>query len=139
VAQVPELLPLLERGARGRAWRFGHPFFIRNCRVGILNDLGEILQPNVVVLLIGERPGLATAESLSAYMAFRPAAGQTDVNRNLISNIHVRGTPPAEAAERVLRLAARMMRDQMSGVALKEEPPESRDPARCLTEAPPRS
>src|SRR5262245_15875478 len=74
-AQVPELLPLLLTQARQGAWTVGEPFFVRHCRVGILNDVGELLDPAVVVLLIGERPGLATAESLSAYMAYRPRTG----------------------------------------------------------------
>jgi ethanolamine ammonia-lyase small subunit len=69
VAQVPRLLPLLEREAVGRGWSFGRPFVIRYCRVGVMNEIGTYLDPAVVVLLIGERPGLATAESLSAYMA----------------------------------------------------------------------
>jgi ethanolamine ammonia-lyase small subunit len=125
VAQVPDLLPLLERGARRLGWQFGQPFFIRHCRVGVLNDIGAALEPTVAVLLIGERPGLATAESLSAYLAYRPRPGQTDAHRNLISNIHARGTPPAEAAERILRLAARMMQLQAGGVAVKEEGPAS--------------
>jgi ethanolamine ammonia-lyase small subunit len=94
---------------------------IRYCRVGVLNDLGELLDPEVVVLLIGERPGLATADSLSAYMAYRPRAGHTDAERNLISNIHVRGVAPATAAVRIIRLAARLRQLQLSGVAVKEE------------------
>lgn len=121
VAQLPELLPRILDGARGLGWRIGQPFFIRHCRVGVLNDLGEALDPAVAVLLIGERPGLATAESLSAYMAYRPRTGHTDAQRNLISNIHPRGTPPDEAAVRILHLAERMMREQVSGVALKAE------------------
>jgi ethanolamine ammonia-lyase small subunit len=124
VAQVPELLPLLEQGAHRLGWRFGRPFFVRHCRVGVLNDFGEALDPVVAVLLIGERPGLTTAESLSAYLAYRPRPGQTDAHRNLISNIHARGTPPAEAAGRILRLAERMMRLRTGGVAVKEERPE---------------
>ncbi len=95
VAQVPALLPLLHSEATARGWRFGQPFFIRHCRVGVLNDLGELLDPAVVILLIGERPGLATAKSLSAYMAYRPRHGHDDACRNLISNIHARGVPPA--------------------------------------------
>ena len=63
----------------------GVAFVIRHCRVGILNEIGELLKPQAAVLLIGERPGLATATSLSAYMAFRPTRGQTDADRNLIS------------------------------------------------------
>jgi ethanolamine ammonia-lyase small subunit len=121
VAQVPLLLSALEQGAQQRGWRFGQPFAIRYCRVGVLNDIGELLDPAVVVLLIGERPGLATAESLSAYMAYRPRPGHTDAERNLISNIHGRGVAPAAAAARILRLAKRLRQLQTSGVAVKEE------------------
>ena len=122
-AQVPRLLPLLATGTRERGWRFGRPFFVRHCRVGVLNDVGDLLGADVVVLLIGERPGLATAESLSAYLAFRPRPGDTDANRNLLSNIHARGVPPEDAAPRVLALAERMRRMGTSGVAVKEELP----------------
>jgi ethanolamine ammonia-lyase small subunit len=122
-AQVPALLPLLEEQTRALGWGFGQPFFVRHCRVGVLNDVGDLLHPEVVVLLIGERPGLATAESLSAYMAFRPRAGHTDARRNLISNIHARGVPPAEAAPRILALAALLRRLEASGVAVKEARP----------------
>jgi ethanolamine ammonia-lyase small subunit len=89
--------------------------------VGVLNDIGELLDPAVVVLLIGERPGLATAESLSAYMAYRPRAGHDDARRNLISNIHARGVAPDEAAPRIARLAERMIFLAASGVEVKEE------------------
>jgi ethanolamine ammonia-lyase small subunit len=121
-AQVPDLLPLLAAGAITRGWKFGQPFVIRHCRVGILNDIGELLSPRVAVLLIGERPGLATAESLSAYMAYRPQPTHTDADRNLISNIHVRGTVPRKAAARILNLAAQMMLSDTSGYGLREEP-----------------
>src|SRR5262249_43781956 len=90
LTQAPGLLPLLAEGARVRGWSFGHPFVVRHCRVGLLNDVGELLHPSVAVVLIGERPGLATAESLSAYMAYSPRPGHTDAQRNVISNIHSR-------------------------------------------------
>jgi ethanolamine ammonia-lyase small subunit len=118
--QVPALLPLLAAEADRRGWRFGQSFFIRHGRVGTLNDIGEILDPCVAVLLIGERPGLATAESLSAYMAYRPRPGHDDARRNLISNIHHRGVLPEHAAPRIAQLAARMMELQASGIAVKE-------------------
>jgi ethanolamine ammonia-lyase small subunit len=121
VAQVPALLPLLQAEATARGWSWGQPFFIRHCRVGVLNDLGELLDPAVVILLIGERPGLATSESLSAYMAFRPHHGHDDSRRNLISNIHARGVPPDQAALRIACLAGALMRLGTSGVAVKEE------------------
>jgi ethanolamine ammonia-lyase small subunit len=120
-AQAPGLLPRLEEEARRRGWSFGRPFFIRYCRVGILNDIGDLLDPEIVVLLIGERPGLATAEGLSAYLAYRPRPGHTDAQRNLISNIHARGVSPEEAVRRILALAEQMRRRQSSGIAIKEE------------------
>jgi ethanolamine ammonia-lyase small subunit len=128
--QIPRLLPLLCEGARTQGWSIGSIFVIRYCRVGILNDIGELLKPRVAVLLIGERPGLATAESLSAYMAYRPKASDTDANRNLISNIHVRGVSPEYAAQRILNLAALMMKTHKSGYQLREEPPAEVAPAR---------
>jgi ethanolamine ammonia-lyase small subunit len=119
-AQVPALLPLLLDTATNRGWRIGQPFVVRHCRVGVLNDVGEQLDPQVVVLLIGERPGLATAESLSAYLAYRPRPGDTDARRNLISNIHAAGVPHAEAVERILSLADQLRTQQRSGVEVKE-------------------
>jgi ethanolamine ammonia-lyase small subunit len=123
ITQSPALLPLLIAGARARNWTIGRTFAVRYCRVGIMNDVGDLLHPEILVLLIGERPGLATAESLSAYLAYRPHAGNSDADRNLISNIHARGTTTAAAAERVLSLAAQMLSRRVSGATLKEEPP----------------
>ena len=121
-AQVPSLLPLLSAGAQARGWTVGQTFVIRHCRVGILNEIGELLSPKAAVLLIGERPGLATAESLSAYMAYRPRQTHSDADRNLISNIHARGATPENAAVRILNLAARMMDVGASGYSLREGP-----------------
>lgn len=118
--QVPMLLPVLLEAAANRGWQIGQPFVIRHCRVGVLNDIGEQLDPQVVVLLIGERPGLATAESLSAYLAYRPRPGDTDARRNLISNIHSAGVSHEEAVERILSLAGQLRDQQRSGVAVKE-------------------
>jgi ethanolamine ammonia-lyase small subunit len=120
-AQVPALLPLLILGAREKRWTVGPSFVVHYCRVGILNEIGELLSPRVAVLLIGERPGLATAESLSAYMAYRPGASHTDADRNVISNIHARGLSPAEAAARILALAGRMAEKGTSGCLLEEK------------------
>lgn len=125
--QVPPLLPLIAEKiaekAQTRGWTLGQVFAVHYCRVGIMNDVGDLLQPKVVVLLIGERPGLATAESLSAYMAYQPRPGHNDANRNLISNIHARGVGAQSAASRIIGLAEHMMRRQTSGAELKEELP----------------
>jgi ethanolamine ammonia-lyase small subunit len=120
-AQVPTLLPLLLELAGRAGWKVGRPFFVRHCRVGVLNDVGELLDPAVAVLLIGERPGLATADSLSAYLAYRPRPGDTDARRNLLSNIHARGVRAEDAAPRVLALAARLRDARASGTSVKEE------------------
>jgi ethanolamine ammonia-lyase small subunit len=119
-AQVPWLLPLLMEGAQARSWSVGRTFIIHHCRVGIVNEIGELLKPRIVLLLIGERPGLATAESLSAYMAYQADRTHSDANRNLISNIHGRGLSAEEAAARILNLCAQMMQLRVSGVTLKE-------------------
>jgi ethanolamine ammonia-lyase small subunit len=119
-AQVPALLPLLVEGAREHGWTVGQPFVIRHSRVGVLNQIGELLSPTVAVLLIGERPGLATAESLSAYMAYRPRKGHTDADRNLVSNIHARGLSASAAAVTILSLVGRMMRQGASGFAVRD-------------------
>jgi len=128
--QIPLLLPLLCEGARARGWSVGSIVAMRHCRVGILNEIGELLRPTVAVLLIGERPGLATAESLSAYMAYRPKVSDTDANRNLISNIHVRGVGTEYAVQRILNLAELMMKTRESGYQLREELPAKVAPAR---------
>jgi len=119
--QVPELFPLLQQRARANGWSIGPSFVVRYCRVGIMNDIGDLVSPRVIVLLIGERPGLATAASLSAYMAYSPISGRTDADRNLISNIHARGIHVEEAADRITDLAMRMMTLKRSGTTLKEE------------------
>jgi ethanolamine ammonia-lyase small subunit len=121
--QVPPLLELLHEQTKEHHWTVGHIFVIRHCRVGILNEIGALLAPEVAILLIGERPGLATAESLSAYMAYRPQRNHTDANRNLISNIHARGVSTRNAASRIIDLAAKMMRTGTSGSQIREELP----------------
>jgi ethanolamine ammonia-lyase small subunit len=119
-AQAPVLLPALHAQALSRGWSWGRPFAIEHCRVGVMNDVGACLAPRVVVLLVGERPGLTTADSLSAYVAWRPAPGQTDADRNLVSNIHAGGTAPEHAAVRVAALIDAILAAGHGGHRLKE-------------------
>lgn len=88
-----------------------------------MNDIGALLEPLVLVLLIGERPGLSTAESLSAYLAYRPKLGDTDAKRNLIASIHDRGVGIEEATQRILNLAGSLKSSGYSGVGIREEMP----------------
>jgi len=121
--QAPPLLDGLWQQSVRRGWSFGRPFLVRFCRVGVMNEIGDLLAPKAVVLLIGERPGLATAESLSAYLGYRPRAGHTDADRNLISNIHTAGVSIPEAVDRISALIVRFRELQMSGFAVKESVP----------------
>lgn len=121
-ANVREMFPIILQGAQAAGLSVGKPFFIKHCRVGVLNDIGALLNPDVVILLIGERPGLGRAESLSAYMAYRPKPGDTDADRDVVCNIFNNGgTNPLEAAAYTLQIAQKMMRHQASGVKLKKE------------------
>jgi ethanolamine ammonia-lyase small subunit len=127
--QVPSLYPCLLRNVQTNGWSIGLTFAVRYCRVGIMNDIGDLLAPRVIVLLIGERPGLATAASLSAYMAYCPRPGHTDADRNLVSNIHACGVRVEDAADRITNLASSMMALQRSGTALKGDTASSPCPA----------
>lgn len=119
-ANVREMFPVIRQGAQAAGLSVGTPFFIKYCRVGVLNDIGDLLKPDVVILLIGERPGLGRAESLSAYMAYRPKAGDTDADRDVVCNIFQNGgTNPLEGAAFTVSIAQKMLKHQASGVKLK--------------------
>ncbi|HHY56498.1 MAG TPA: ethanolamine ammonia-lyase subunit EutC [Chloroflexi bacterium] len=119
-ANLRQILPVIKQGVQAAGLSFGTPFFVKHCRVGVMNDIGELLQPEVLILLIGERPGLGRADSMSAYMAYRPKPGDTDADRDVICNIFEGGgTNPLEAGAFVVQLAQKMRRHQASGVKLK--------------------
>jgi ethanolamine ammonia-lyase small subunit len=122
-AQAPSLFQLLVEQVQARGWSIGQSFVVRYSRVGIMNEIGDLLAPRVIVLLIGERPGLATADSLSAYMAYAPRLGNTDADRNLISNIHARGVSVEQAVDRIISLVTQMIALKRSGITLKKENP----------------
>ncbi len=117
---VPKILPVMEAGCKTAGLTLGTPFFIQYCRVGVMNDIGDLIKPDVLILLIGERPGLGRAESMSAYMAFRPSSGHTDADREVICNIFDGGgTNPLEAGAYAIQMAKKMIKNQASGVKSK--------------------
>lgn len=119
-ANVREMFPIIQQGAKSAGLSMGTPFFVKYCRVGILNDIGDLLKPDIVILLIGERPGLGRADSLSAYMAYRPKAGDSDADRDVVCNIFNNGgTNPLEGAAYTIQIAQKMLKHQASGVKLK--------------------
>jgi ethanolamine ammonia-lyase small subunit len=97
---------------------YGTPFYIEKGRVASMDEVGEILQPEVVVLFIGERPGLVSSESLSAYLCFKPRIGTIEADRMVISNIHTGGIPPVEAGAYLGSVVQKILKYQASGVSL---------------------
>ncbi|MFT7670537.1 MAG: ethanolamine ammonia-lyase small subunit [Planctomycetota bacterium] len=96
----------------------GTPMCARYARVWLEDEIGELLRARVAIIILGERPGLGTGDGLSAYAVYDPAVGKTDSDRNMISNIHVRGTSPIDAATRLARMARAMIQQSRSGVEL---------------------
>ncbi|WHY03378.1 ethanolamine ammonia-lyase subunit EutC [Neobacillus sp. DY30] len=99
----------------------GTPFYIEKGRVAVMDDVGELLQPKVVVLLIGERPGLVSAESLSAYLCYMPRRGTIEADRMVISNIHKGGIPPVEAGAYIGTVIQKILKYKASGVSLVQK------------------
>jgi ethanolamine ammonia-lyase small subunit len=119
-ANLRQIFPVIKQGVQTAGLTFGTPFFIKYARVGVMNDVGELIKPDVVILLIGERPGLGRAESMSAYMGYKPKYGNTDADRDVVCNIFENGgTNPLEAGAFVVQFAQKMRKSQASGVKLK--------------------
>jgi len=119
-ANLRQIFPVIRQGAQTANLTFGTPFFIKYARVGVMNDVGELIKPDVVILLIGERPGLGRAESMSAYMGYKPKYGDTDADRDVVCNIFENGgTNPLEGGAFVVQIAQKMRKNQASGVKLK--------------------
>lgn len=118
---VPELLPICIDGLSDRGLDVGTPVFVEYGRVDVMDAIGEELEANCCVILIGERPGLATAESLSAYMLYNPKRGTATSKKSVISNIHAGGLPPVEAGAEIADLVAEMCEKGRSGLDLRED------------------
>jgi ethanolamine ammonia-lyase small subunit len=117
-ANLDEIMPPLLKGLQNAGLDVGMPFFIRYGRVKVEDQIGELLGADVVILLVGERPGLGQSESLSCYMVYRPTAATVEADRTCISNIHHGGTPPVEAAAVIVDMAKKMLEKKASGIAL---------------------
>lgn len=96
----------------------GTPFYIDKGRVALMDEIGELLEPDVVIYLIGERPGLVSAESLSAYVCYQPRFGTIEADRMVVSNIHKGGIPAVEAGAYLGTLIKKILHYEASGVNL---------------------
>jgi len=95
------------------------PFFVQYGRVGSEDAVSDLTGAEVVVVLIGERPGLLTAESMSAYMAYKATANMPEARRTVVSNIHKGGTPAVEAGSYISDIIKKMLDQKASGLDLK--------------------
>lgn len=118
MANVPHLMPALLQSLQHEGLEPGTPFFVRHARVGVMDDIGEALEPESFILLVGERPGLATAESLSAYICYRPRHATIESDRQVLSNIHRAGTPPLEAGAYLGGVMKQILTAKASGIKL---------------------
>jgi ethanolamine ammonia-lyase small subunit len=113
---IPDLLPALIQGLKGKNISLGETIFIKRSRVWIQDEIAAITNCDVVISLIGERPGLATSKSLSAYLIYRPGEETVEADRTVISNIHDGGIPPVEAGAYLADLLEDVLKNKASGV-----------------------
>jgi ethanolamine ammonia-lyase small subunit len=119
-ANLRQIMPVIQQGCQAAGLSMGTAFFIKYCRVGVMNDIGDLIKPEVLMLLIGERPGLGRAQSMSIYMGYHPQSGHTDAERDVICNVFDNGgTNPLEAGAYAVQMAQKMIRCQAAGVKLK--------------------
>jgi ethanolamine ammonia-lyase small subunit len=126
---LAELLPRLAD------WRLGPVCIVEQGRVAVGDEIGCLLGAEISVVLIGERPGLSSPDSLGAYITWQPRPGKTDAERNCISNVRAEGLGHREAAEQIAKFLTAARRHQLSGTALAEtvrrlagSSPEGREP-----------
>ena len=118
-ANIDAVLPAIYNGLKATNLKVGTPFFVKYGRVGAEDSVAQILNAKVTVILLGERPGLATSSSLSAYCVYGGYPGIPEANRTVVSNIHKAGTPPVEAGAYIAELCKQMYDKKASGLDLK--------------------
>ena len=117
-ANLAKILPVLTDALAARGLKVGTPYYLRFGRVGSQEHVAETLGAKVVCVLIGERPGLATAESMSAYIAYNAYVGMPESKRTVVSNIHKNGTAAVEAGAYVADVIEKILEQKASGVEL---------------------
>lgn len=118
-ANIDAVLPAIYNGLKATNLKVGTPFFVKYGRVGAEDSVAKILNAKVTVVLLGERPGLATSSSLSAYIVYGGYPGIPEANRTVVSNIHKAGTPPVEAGAYIAELCKQIYDKKASGLDLK--------------------
>ena len=123
VRQIVPLLRGLLPALQGAGWELAPVIVASQARVALQDEIGNLLQARLSLILLGERPGLGSADSLGAYFTWAPRPGRSDAERNCLSNIRAAGLPPAAAAVRLFHLLTESRRRGLSGTSLKDETP----------------
>ncbi|AJA49057.1 ethanolamine ammonia-lyase light chain [Clostridium pasteurianum DSM 525 = ATCC 6013] len=118
-ANLRDIYSIILDGLEAKGYKVGTPIFIKFARVATMDRIGEALNAKITIILIGERPGLATGESMSCYMAYESSTKKPESQRTVISNIHRNGMPPVEAGAQIVDLIQVMLKEKKSGVDLK--------------------
>ena len=120
-ANAMDCLEAIREGLKLKGIDPGTPIFVRYCRVGAGDAIGDVTGCELVCMLVGERPGLVTDKSMSAYITYRPHTGVSESSRTVVSNIHAQGTPAVEAGAHIAGLIETILKKQVSGVGLHLE------------------
>ena len=120
-ANAMDCVAAIRDGLKVRGIETGDAVFVRYCRVGAGDAVGDVTGCELVCVLVGERPGLVTDKSMSAYITYRPHTGVSESSRTVVSNIHAQGTPAVEAGAHVAELIDTILKKKVSGVGLHLE------------------
>ena len=120
-ANAMDCLYALKDGLKARGISTGKDIFVRYCRVGAGDAIGDITGCELVCVLVGERPGLVTDKSMSAYITYKPHTGVSESARTVVSNIHAQGTPAVEAGAYIAELIGKILQKKVSGVGFAVE------------------
>ena len=121
LANAADCLAAIQEGLKLRQIEYGKTVFVRYCRVGAGDVIGDVTEAEVVCMLVGERPGLVTDKSMSAYITYQARTGVLESQRTVVSNIHAQGTPAVEAGAHIAGLLETILKKKTSGVALYGE------------------
>ena len=120
-ANAMDCMKTIQDGLRLKGIDCGKPIFVKYCRVGAGDAIGDITGCELVCVLVGERPVLVTDKSMSVYITYKPHTGVSESSRTVVSNIHAQGTPAVEAGAHVAELIEKILTKKVSGVGLHLE------------------
>ncbi len=121
MANALDCMAAIRDGLKLKNMELGQTLFVRYCRVGAGDAIGDVTDCELVCMLVGERPGLVTDKSMSAYITYKPKTGVLESSRTVVSNIHAQGTPAVEAGAHIAGLIETILNKKVSGVGLHLE------------------